>query len=86
MCTNGAFVVLHEKQGQGDARVSQRMLMRSEVYVYSIWWVWLRGVSWSGVAATTWVEALCEKEAMWNQASLIGNESLYHGQSLRRGP
>lgn len=38
------------------------------------------------MAAQTWAEALCKKEAMWNQASLIGNESLYHGQSLRHGP
>lgn len=30
MRTNGVFVFLHEKQGQGDARVSYWMLMRSE--------------------------------------------------------
>lgn len=48
--------------------------------------VWLRGVSWSGVAAQTWADVLCKKEAMWNQALLIENESLYHRQSLRHGP
>lgn len=54
--------------------------------VYFIHCVWLRGVSRSGVAAQTWADALCKKEVVWNQASLIGNESLYHGRSRRHIP
>lgn len=56
--------------------------------VQSVGRVWLRGVSRSGVAAQTRGRPgpLCKKEAMWNQASLMGNESLHHGQSRLRGP
>lgn len=54
--------------------------------VYFIHCVWLRGVSRSGVAAQTWADALCKKQVVWNQASLIGNESLYHGRSRRHIP
>lgn len=87
MRTNGVFVVLHKKQGRGDAYVfPSECWWGVRLYVYSIWCVCLRGVSWSGVAAPMWAEALCKEEAMWNQALLIGNESLYHGLSLRRNP
>lgn len=56
--------------------------------VQSVGRVWLRGVSRSGVPAQTQGRPgpLCKKEAMWNQALLMGNESLYHGPSRLRGP
>lgn len=94
MSTNGVFVVLHEKQRGGSSGwgVCVRVLVNADERrgssVQSVGRVWLRGVSRSGVPAQTRGRPgpLCKKEAMWNQASLMGNESLHHGQSRLRGP